>query len=118
MQLDLKLAGGDGYSGTQHTMTATTTLLVLLVVFLATLIRSTFGFGEALIAVPLLALRLPLEVAAPVAVLLSITVATVVVAQDWRHVHVRSTGWLLVPTLMGIPLGIALLTSTHPHVVK
>jgi uncharacterized protein len=37
------------------------------------------GFGEALIAVPLLAFVLPVKVAAPVAVLISITVATVVV---------------------------------------
>jgi hypothetical protein len=96
----------------------TTTLGILLVVFLATLIRSTFGFGEALIAVPLLALLLPLQVAAPVAVLLSITIAAVVVAQDWRHIHVHSTGWLLGPTLVGIPLGIVLLTSAHPHLVK
>ena len=41
----------------------TTTLDVLAVIFIATLIRSAFGFGEALIAVPLLALRLPLTVA-------------------------------------------------------
>ena len=59
-----------------------TTLLILLVVFFATLIRSTFGFGEALVAVPLLALVIPIEIAAPLAVLLSITVAAVVVAQD------------------------------------
>jgi uncharacterized membrane protein YfcA len=95
-----------------------TTLHVLLVVFLATLIRSTFGFGEALIAVPLLALSLPIEIAAPLAVLLSITIAAVVVAQDWRKIHVRSTGWLLAPTLVGIPLGIALLTSVHQNLVK
>jgi uncharacterized membrane protein YfcA len=96
----------------------TTTLHVLLVVFLATLIRSTFGFGEALIAVPLLALSIPIEIAAPVAVLLSIVIAAVVVVQDWRKIHVRSTGWLLAPTFVGIPLGIALLTSVHQHLVK
>ncbi len=95
-----------------------TTLHVLLVVFIATLIRSTFGFGEALIAVPLLALSIPIEIAAPLAVLLSITIAAVVVVQDWRKIHVRSTGWLLAPTLVGIPLGIALLTSVHQHLVK
>ena len=95
-----------------------TTLHVLLVVFIATLIRSTFGFGEALIAVPLLALSIPIEIAAPLAVLLSITIAAVVVAQDWRKIHVRSTGWLLAPTLVGIPLGIALLTSVHQNLVK
>jgi hypothetical protein len=95
-----------------------TTLHVLTVVFVATLIRSTFGFGEGLIAVPLLALSIPIEVAAPLVVLLSITIAAVVVAQDWRHIHVRSTGWLLAPTFLGIPLGIALLTSAHQHIVK
>ncbi len=95
-----------------------TTLHVLPVVFFATLVRSTFGFGEALIAVPLLALSVPLEIAAPLAVLLSITVAVVAVIQDWRMIHLRSTGWLLAPTFLGIPLGIALLTSVHQHLVK
>jgi uncharacterized membrane protein YfcA len=88
------------------------------VVFLATLVRSTFGFGEGLIAVPLLALRIPIEIAAPLAVLLSIVVAAVVVVQDWRRIHLRSTGWLLAPTFLGIPLGIALLTSVHQNAVK
>jgi uncharacterized membrane protein YfcA len=81
-------------------------MAVLAIFFVATLIRSAFGFGEALIAVPLLALLLPVEVAAPVAVMVSVTVALVVVAQDWRHVHVRSVGWLLVSTLFGIPVGL------------
>jgi uncharacterized protein len=96
----------------------TTTLHVLLVVFFATLIRSTFGFGEGLIAVPLLALMIPIEIAAPVVVLLSITIAAVVVVQDWRKIHVRSTGWLLAPTVIGIPLGVWLLTSGHQRLVK
>ncbi|MEO8052599.1 MAG: sulfite exporter TauE/SafE family protein [Acidobacteriota bacterium] len=95
-----------------------TTLHVLLVLFFATLIRSTFGFGEALIAVPLLALSIPIEVAAPLAVLLSIMIASVVVVQDWRKIHVRSTVWLLAPTFVGIPFGIALLTSVHQQLVK
>ena len=34
-----------------------TTIHAILVIFIATLIRSTLGFGEALVAVPLLALR-------------------------------------------------------------
>lgn len=94
------------------------TLQILAVVFVATLVRSTFGFGEALIAVPLLAIVIPIETAAPLAVLLSITIAAVVVVQDWRKVHLRSTAWLLVPTFLGIPWGIALLNSVHPHLVK
>ena len=60
---------------------------VLLVLFVATLIRSAFGFGEALIAVPLLALQMPVEVATPLAVLVSITVALVVVLEDWHKIR-------------------------------
>src|SRR5690242_20142839 len=74
-------------------MMAAPTLHVLLVVFLATMIRSTFGFGEALIAV-------------------------VVIVQDWRKIHTGSAGWLLAATLPGIPLGLLLLTSIHQHAVK
>lgn len=94
------------------------TLHVLVVVFVATLIRSALGFGEALFAVPLLALRLPLAVAAPLAVLISITIAAIVVAQDWQKIHMRSTGWLMCATVFGIPLGLMLLTSTHQTLVK
>ena len=94
------------------------TLHVLLVVFIATLIRSAFGFGEALFAVPLLALRLTLGVAAPLAVLISITIAAIVVFQDWQKIHLRSTGWLMFSTLFGIPLGLLLLTSSHQQAVK
>jgi len=94
------------------------TLLVPLVLFLATVIRSAFGFGEALIAVPLLALLVPVEIAAPVAVLASITVALIAVVQDWKHVHVRSAGWLVLSTLAGIPLGLLLLKTVSEPLVK
>lgn len=95
-----------------------TTVLILLVVFTATFVRSTFGFGEALVAVPLLALLIPVPLAAPIAVLLSITVAAAIIAQDWRHIHLRSAIGLLLPTLIGTPLGILLLRSSHPAMVK
>jgi uncharacterized membrane protein YfcA len=91
---------------------------IVLVVFVASLVRSTFGFGEALVAVPLLALIIPIDIAAPLAVLLSITIAAIIVAQDWRHIHLRSTLWLLMPTFAGIPLGVLLLRAGHPLAVK
>jgi uncharacterized membrane protein YfcA len=94
------------------------TIFVMCVVFFATLIRSALGFGEALIAVPILVMRIPLETAAPLAVLVSITIAALIVAQDWRQVHARSAGWLILSTLFGIPLGLMLLMSPHQKAVK
>ena len=93
-------------------------ILIAGVLFVATLIRSAFGFGEALIAVPLLALMIPVGVAAPVAVLVSVTVALIVVVQDWRKVHIRSAGLLVLPTMVGIPLGLLLLTAVPEPLVK
>jgi uncharacterized membrane protein YfcA len=94
------------------------TLEVMAVLFLASLIRSEFGFGEALVAVPLLALVMPVEVAAPVAALVSITIAVVVLIQDWAEAHARSAAWLVLATVPGIPLGLLLLTHVAAALVK
>ena len=59
-----------------------------------------------------------LKVAAPLAVLVSITIAAVVVAQDWRKIHWRSAGWLVGASLFGIPVGLLLLMSSHQRAVK
>jgi uncharacterized membrane protein YfcA len=95
-----------------------TTAYVVAIIFLATLIRSTFGFGEALVAVPLLALRLPVAVAAPLAVAMSVLVAADIVAQDWRNIHLRSAGWLIISALLGIPLGLLMLTHMDDRVIR
>jgi hypothetical protein len=95
-----------------------TTLYVIAVIFAATLIRSTLGFGEALVAVPLLALRIPVVIAAPLAVLVSVLVAAAIVAQDWRKIEVRSATGLIIASLFGIPLGLLLLTRVNEHVIK
>jgi uncharacterized membrane protein YfcA len=95
-----------------------TTLWVVAVICLATVIRSAFGFGEALVAVPLLALIIPVEVAAPLAVLVSVTVAGVILLQDWREVHAGSAGRLILATVFGIPFGLLLLISVAEPVVK
>ena len=50
--------------------------------------------------------------------LVSITIAGIVVVQDWRKIHLQSALWLVLSTLVGIPLGLLLLTSTHQRVVK
>lgn len=94
------------------------TAYVMVVIFVATLIRSTLGFGEALVAVPLLALRTPVAVAAPLAVLVSVVVALVVVVQDWQRIEFRSAGGLILASIFGIPLGILLLAQVNDHAVR
>jgi hypothetical protein len=93
-------------------------LPVLGILFLATLVRSAFGFGQALVAVPLLALVIPVRVAVPLTTLLSIPVAALILAQDWRKVHVRSAWNLVLPTLFGLPVGLYILKAVSPLAVK
>jgi uncharacterized membrane protein YfcA len=86
--------------------------------FIATALRSSLGFGEALLAVPLLAFRIPITIAAPLAVLVSVTIAAVIILQDWQKILFRSAAWLIVPTIFGIPFGLLLLKSSHQRGVK
>jgi uncharacterized protein len=59
-----------------------------------------------------------LTTAAPLAVIVSVAMAAVIVAQDWRHVHLRSASGLIMAALPGIPLGILLLARGNEHAVK
>jgi len=65
-----------------------TILLILIISFFAALVRSTLGFGEALIAVPFFLLFLPVDVAVPMA------------------------------AILGLPLGILILTYANETIVK
>lgn len=92
--------------------------LVLIIIFTATLVRSAFGFGEALIAVPLLALIIPVREAAPVAVLVSITVAGIIIFRDWHQIHLGSAKRLVLSTLIGTPFGLLVLTLFSDRIVQ
>ena len=94
-----------------------TTIYVLAVLFVATFVRTTFGFGEALIAVPLLALRVPVVVATPLAVAISVVVAAIALARDWRHVDFHNARWLVASSLVGLPFGLLLLARASEQVV-
>lgn len=84
-------------------------IYLFLVSFLATLVRSTFGFGESLVAVPLFSIFMPVGLAVPLSVLISVLVALVVVLQDYRQIHLNSAKWLILSALPGIPLGLVIL---------
>jgi len=93
-------------------------IAIVLISFLASFIRSTFGFGEALVALPLLALMLPLHVAVPLALMLSIAIALLVIVQDHQHIHFNQAKWLILSAIPGIPLGLYLMLQLKEGVTK
>lgn len=94
------------------------TFYILLIIFIATLVRSTFGFGESLIAVPLLIFLIPIEVAVPLSVLISILIAAIVVVQDRKQIHFDSAKWLIFFAILGIPIGLFLLIYGNENLTK
>jgi len=92
-------------------------LLALAVIGVAMLVRGTFGFGDALVAMPLLLLLVGIDVAAPLIALLSVTLAAMVLVQDWRHVHLRDAAALVVSALAGVVVGLMFLARASEAAV-
>jgi len=76
------------------------------VVFVAAFIRSALGFGDAVVAMPLLAMALGIRTATPLVAFVGPTISILVLAGNWRKVEFAAAGRLIAATLLGIPVGI------------
>ena len=97
---------------------STTTILVLVILFLSTFIRSALGFGDALIAMPLLAMVVGLQVATPLTAMGGTTIAIIILVKSWRKVEIKAAWRLVLTTLVGIPIGIFFLKAAPEILVK
>lgn len=93
-------------------------LFILIISFIASLVRSTLGFGESLVAVPLFLFFLPVDIAVPLSVMLSVIIALVIVIQDHKKIHFYSAKWLILYATLGVPVGIMILTYGNEVLVK
>lgn len=93
-------------------------LFILIVSFIASLVRSTLGFGESLVAVPLFLFFLPVDIAVPLSVMLSVIIALVIVIQDYKKIHFYSAKWLIFYAAPGVPIGIIILLYGNEILVK
>lgn len=82
----------------------------LFVLTLAAFVRATVGFGDALIAMPLLTLLLGLGVATPPVGLISVSTAVAMLLLSWKAVDLRSVATFLAASAVGVPLGVLILT--------
>ncbi len=91
---------------------------VMAIQFIAALTRSTFGFGDALVAMPLLALLIGIKSATPLVALTALVNAVLILLDSWRVADFRAAGRLLVGSIVGIPPGLTLLTRAPEPLVK
>ncbi len=92
------------------------TLLVIGILFLSTFTRSALGFGDALVAMPLLTLIVGVQTATPLVALGGSTIAFTILLESWRRVDVQAAWRLVISTLIGIPVGLFLLKAA-PEVI-
>lgn len=93
------------------------TLLIVVVIFTSTMIRSTVGFGNALLAMPLLALLIGVKGAAPLVALVGLLISLLMLQRGWEAIRWKDVGWLLLASLPGMPLGLLLLTAVPEGMV-
>jgi uncharacterized membrane protein YfcA len=82
------------------------------------LTRSTLGFGDALIAMPLLAFTIEIKTATPLVALVSLVIGISILLKSWRDVDLESVRRLILASLLGIPFGLFLLTNAPETTVK
>lgn len=92
--------------------------LVAAILFLSSFVRSAVGFGDALLAMPLLTLVLEVQQASPLAALVGSTIALTILLQDWRSIDLQASWRLIVASMPGIPVGLLLLKTAPESVVK
>ncbi|MCB0123458.1 MAG: sulfite exporter TauE/SafE family protein, partial [Caldilineaceae bacterium] len=79
---------------------------VFAILFLAALTKATLGFGESLLAIPLLTLVVGVQTAAPLVSLLAATVTLLLLVRNWQRIDFGATGRLLTAAVVGIPVGV------------
>ena len=98
-------------------MTLTAIFLTILILSLAAGLRATFGFGDALFAMPLLAFVWNMQMVSPLVACLGLTVSMIVLWQDWRKIDIRVVWRLILAVSCGIPIGLLILTQIFPVIV-
>lgn len=92
--------------------------VILVIIFFAATVRATFGFADALIAMPLLSLFISIKVATPLVAAMGLLVSIVIIIQDRQKVFIPGIFRLILFTVLGIPIGLLYLKNTSEDLVK
>lgn len=95
-------------------------MLIWVIAFalLGALVRTVFGFGEALVSMPLLALiGFDLQGSTALIGALGLLVALPATIREWRHIDFRAVRRLVLGSLAGVPLGILLIKTVPAAIV-
>jgi uncharacterized membrane protein YfcA len=95
-----------------------TLALVAGIVLLVFLIRAIFGFGDALAGMPLLVMLIGVHQAAPLMAMLALVMAAMILIKNLKTVRWDFSLRLILPALVGIPVGLYYLTQIDERIIN
>lgn len=95
-----------------------TLLIAAVALVLAYTVQSAFGFGSAILSIPILTLVLPITQITPLIAMLTMTLSAGIVWNTWRAVDTSILWRLLLTASFGVPLGIGFLVFVDEAIVK
>ncbi|MCO5233250.1 MAG: sulfite exporter TauE/SafE family protein [Chitinophagales bacterium] len=92
--------------------------LIIIIVFLASTIFATFGFGDALLALPFLAMTIGLQKATPLLAISGFTLAICLMGSGYKYVRWKEALKLVLGSLCGVPIGVWLLKHADKEMMQ
>ncbi|HGN1706796.1 TPA: sulfite exporter TauE/SafE family protein [Providencia rettgeri] len=83
----------------------------------AYLVFGMAGFGSALIATPVLAMYLPLNMIVPILALIDLTAAILNLLKDGKNADYQEIKWIIPLMIVGSLIGAAILLKTRPDIL-
>lgn len=95
-----------------------TATLIVVIVFFAAFVQCLSGFGFAVLIMPIITLVLGLQTAAPMVALTALTVYTINLARYRRAINVGEVLRLGAASVIGVPVGIWVLSNANEDLIK
>ena len=80
--------------------------IIGLIFFFTSLVYSTFGFGYAMISIPLLSLVLAPKTAISLSLLMGLGISCYLVISSYKDIKPKQTLYLLIGSAIGVPFGV------------
>ncbi|HQG38846.1 MAG TPA: sulfite exporter TauE/SafE family protein [Chitinophagales bacterium] len=93
-------------------------IIVPIVIFIGSLIYGTFGFGDALFAMPILSMVIGVKTATPLMTLNGCTLAALLFIKHYKEVDWLHARKLIFASFFGIPFGIYILKNGNEAYTK
>jgi uncharacterized membrane protein YfcA len=87
------------------------------VIFVAYALRGATGFGAGVVSIPLLLLALPLQVVIPLVTAMGMLASFGQVVHQWCFVDWAALRRLLIPSVLGVAIGLWLFKALDPEVL-